>query len=54
MLASVTLANLSLAVMPAAFVGSLRQQLARAQSYQLVQTWHFRRLGDDLIRAATP
>jgi serine/threonine-protein kinase len=47
-----TIANLLLALVPAVFVGILREQLTRAQTRQLVQTWHFRRLGDDLIRAA--
>ncbi len=48
-----TIAHVAIAVMPAAFVGSLRTQLADAQQHQLLQTWHFRRLGADLVRAST-
>jgi eukaryotic-like serine/threonine-protein kinase len=46
------IANALLAVLPAVFIGLLREQLTRAQTHQLVQTWHFRRLGDDLVRAS--
>jgi eukaryotic-like serine/threonine-protein kinase len=45
-------ANALLALAPALFIGLLREQLTRAQTHQLVQTWHFRRLGDDLVRAS--
>lgn len=48
-----TIAHVAIAIMPAAFVGSLRTQLANAQQHQLLQTWHFRRLGADLVRAST-
>jgi eukaryotic-like serine/threonine-protein kinase len=47
-----TVAHLGLAVIPALFVARLRNALSAAQQRQLIQTWHFRRLGDDLLRAA--
>ncbi|MDQ3298792.1 MAG: hypothetical protein M3619_19605, partial [Myxococcota bacterium] len=47
------LANVAIAVIPAMFVARLRADLSRAQERELVQTWHFRRLGDDLIRASS-
>ncbi len=51
--ALLSVANFLLALMPAVFVGVMRDQLTDAQTQQAVQTWHFRRLGDDLIRAST-
>ncbi len=45
-------ANVLMAVMPALFVGRLRGDLARAQERDLVRSWHLRRLGDDLMKAA--
>ena len=47
-----TIANLGIGIMPALFIGRLRDQLARAQAYQRVQTWHFKRIGEDLTSAA--
>jgi hypothetical protein len=51
-IAFLTFAHVGIAALPALFMRTLREQLATAQVNQLVQTWHFRRLGDDLIRAA--
>ncbi len=50
---TLTVAHLTIAVMPAAFVGNLRTELATAQQFQLLQRWHFRRLGDDLTRVSS-
>jgi hypothetical protein len=47
------IASIGIAIVPAVYVARLRADLAAAQQRQLVQTWHFRRLGDDLIRASS-
>jgi len=51
-LAFLGVGNVATAVIPALFVGRLRSELAAAQERELIRTWHFKRLGDDLIRAS--
>ena len=46
-----TIANVSIAVLPALFVGRLRADLATAQTRELMRSWQLGRLGDDLLRA---
>jgi hypothetical protein len=46
-------ANILMAVLPALFVGRLRGTLSIVQERDLVRSWHLRRLGDDLMKAAT-
>jgi len=48
----ITLANLGMLVLPALLIARMRRDLARAQRQVLLQAWHFRRLGADLVRAA--
>jgi len=48
-----TLGNVLTGLLPALFVGRLRSELSRTQERELVRSWHLRRLGDDLMRAAT-
>lgn len=47
-----TVANVSIVVLPTLFVGRLRAELSKAQSREQVRSWHLGRLGDDLLRAA--
>jgi eukaryotic-like serine/threonine-protein kinase len=44
-----TLANISMVIVPCMFIARLRGELSAAQQHQLVQAWHFRRLGSDLV-----
>jgi serine/threonine-protein kinase len=37
-------------ILPSMFISQLRGDLARAQQNQLLQAWHFRRLGDQLMQ----
>ena len=48
-----TLANIGMVNVPGLFIAKLRNDLSEAQQYQLVQAWHFRRLGADLVGART-
>jgi hypothetical protein len=48
-IAFVVLANAGVAVLPAVFIATLRSALTSAQERQILQTWHFRRLGEDLL-----
>jgi len=50
-IAFVVLANAGVAVLPAVFVATLRSALTSAQERQILQTWHFRRLGEDLLES---
>ncbi|NVB79241.1 MAG: protein kinase [Kofleriaceae bacterium] len=45
----VIVANACVAVVPALFIGRLRGDLTRSQERQILHTWHFRRLGEDLV-----
>ena len=45
-------ANLSMTVIPCMFIAKMRADLSNVQARQLVQAWHFRRLGDELMKAA--
>jgi serine/threonine-protein kinase len=42
--------HISTLVLPCMFIALLRRDLSVAQQHQLVQAWHFRRLGDQLMR----
>ncbi len=44
-------ANVAMLVVPCLFIAKLRGDLSIAQTRQLVQTWQFRRLGDELVAA---
>jgi hypothetical protein len=44
-------ANIAMLVVPALFIARLRSDLSIVQTRQLVQTWQFRRLGDELVAA---
>jgi hypothetical protein len=44
-------ANLAMTVIPCMFISKMRADLSNVQASQLVQAWHFRRLGDELMRA---
>ncbi|MFN0248291.1 MAG: serine/threonine-protein kinase [Kofleriaceae bacterium] len=44
-------ANITMLVVPALFIAKLRADLSLVQTRQLVQTWQFRRLGDELVAA---
>lgn len=44
-------AHVAMPLMPAAFIRTMRDGLERMQVQQIVQTWHVRRLGADLIKA---
>ena len=44
-------ANIAMLVVPCLFIARLRGDLSAAQTRQLVQTWQFRRLGDELVAA---
>ena len=46
-----TLANTAIVIVPCVFIARLRSELSMAQQRQLVQAWHFRRLGADLVGA---
>ena len=48
-----TLANIGMVNVPGLFIAKLRSDLSAAQQHQLVQAWHFRRLGADLVGART-
>ena len=48
-LAFAVLANAGVTVLPAVFVAGLRNDLTRSQERQILHTWHFRRLGEDLL-----
>jgi serine/threonine protein kinase len=46
-----TLANMAMVIVPCFFIARLRAELSAAQQHQLVQAWHFKRLGADLVGA---
>ena len=48
-IALLTLANLTMLVVPCMFVARLRADLSNVQTRQLLQKWQFRRLGDELV-----
>jgi serine/threonine protein kinase len=48
-IAVLAVANIAMLVVPALFIARLRGDLSIAQTRQLVQTWQFRRLGDELV-----
>ena len=50
----VVLANAGVAIVPAVFVARLRSDLTRSQERQILHTWHFRRLGEDLLEPSSP
>lgn len=45
------IANVAMLIVPCLFIAKLRGDLSIAQTRQLVQTWQFRRLGDELVAA---
>jgi eukaryotic-like serine/threonine-protein kinase len=45
-------ANLAMMVIPCMFIAKMRADLSNVQARQLVQAWHFRRIGDELMRTA--
>jgi len=52
MLPFMLVASLAIGILPALMVARLRHELTTIERKHLTQMWHFRRLGDDLIRAA--
>jgi len=40
-------------VVPCLFIARLRRDLSLAQERQLLQSWHFRRLGDQLMQPSS-
>ncbi len=49
----VTISNLAMTVIPALFVAKLRHGLTVLEEQSLMQTWQFRQLPDDLMRATS-
>jgi hypothetical protein len=46
--------SLAMLIVPCMFIARLREALSEAQTRWLLQAWHFRRLGDQLIDATAP